>query len=225
MKIKTVVIGVLLNLFAVAARADVLATGQLLTPLSPDSASNISIPVPPSFDRSKPLWAVYQLVAVSADSDPEGEVVIDSSFEGVPVPITDSIVIFNPRNLNIDSSAGTLGQQLEALVGQRSPEELTEIFGAELYEAYVALNNKKGAYLTGNVSRVYQHDSKTELVLLTNVERAKGIQPVMVNVVVGQGDIPAQYQKSSTASLAKDKLVMVIVAFLFGLFFWYVKRL
>lgn len=219
------VLFVLFNWYgASVASAEVLATGQLLTPLSPDATSNISIHVPQNFDRTKPVWAVYQLIAVSADSDPEGAVVIDSSFEGVPVPITDSIVIFKANNLNVDRSAGTLGQQLEALVGQRSPDELTEIFGVELYEAYIALNNKKGAYLAGNITKFYQHDGKTELVLLTSVERANGIQPVMVNVVVGQGDIPAQYQQSSSASLAKDKLVMAIIAFLVGVFFWYIKR-
>lgn len=226
MKLKPLVLlGMILSLFLIAtARGDVLATGQLITPLSPDATSNLDIHLPQTFDPGKPVWAVYQMVAVSADSDPEGEIVIDSSFEGVPVPISDSIVIFKAGNLDVDHSAGTLGQQFEALVGQRSPEELIEIFGAELHEAYVALNNKKGSYLTGNIARVYQHGGKADLVLLARVERATGIQPVMVNVVVGQGDIPAQYQKSSSASLAKDKLMMAVIAFLLALIFWFIKR-
>ncbi|PUA27243.1 MAG: hypothetical protein B0W54_11595 [Cellvibrio sp. 79] len=205
------------------AQAGVLVTRQILTPLIPDAESNISILVPSGVDPDKPVWAVYQLVAISADSDPQGEVVIDSSFEGVPTAINESIVIFNANNLTINKSSGTLGEQLKAQVGERSPEELKEIFGVEMYAAYAALNRKEGSYLTGSMIKTYHPDGKKELILLTSVERANGIQPVLISVVIGQGDIPAQYRNSGN-SLAKDKLVAVMIAFFLGLFIWFIRR-
>lgn len=212
------------NIFSVAsARGEVLATEQLLTPLSPESVSNASIHVPKPFDPNKPVWVVYQLVAVSAASNPEGEIVIDSSFEGVPTPINDSVVILKARDLKIDHSAGELESQLQALVGKRSPEELIEIFGEDLYEAYAALNKKEGAYITGNIIKMYNPGGRTDLVLLASVERASGIQPVLINIIVGQGDIPKQYQDSS-GSLAKDKLVAVIIGLLVIVFFLFMRR-
>jgi len=219
-----VLVAVIANLLlANGARSEVLATGQLVTPLSPDATSSLDIHIPQPFNSDKPLWAVYQLVAVSAAADPVGEIVIDSSFEGVLTPINESIVIFKVRDLKVDRSAGELETQLQALVGKRSPDELKEIFGDALYEAYLALTKKEGAYLSGNITKVYEPGGRSELVLMASVERASGIQPVMINIVVGQGDIPKQYQDSS-GSLARDKLVAVIIALLVIAFFFFIRR-
>lgn len=215
---------VLLPLFVASVNAGVLANGQLVTPTIPDADTSISIHVPPSFDPNKPVWAIYQLVAISAQSEPVGEVVLDSSFEGVLTPIVDSVVIFKADDLKVDKSAGTLGDQLKALVGERSPEELKAIFGEDMYAAYEALNKKEGAYLTGAITKTYHPGGKKDLVLLTSMERTKGIQPVLISVVIGQGEIPAQYQNAAGNSLAKDKLVAAIIAFFLLLFFWFIKR-
>jgi len=192
------------------AKAVVLATGQLITPLMPDMKKHLSISVP-SVDPTKPVWVSYQLVGVSAAAKPEGEIVLSSSFEMIPVPMGDSFVTFKARNLKVDKSAGTVGNQLKALAGERKPEELKEIFGEEMYAAYVALNKQEGVYVSGNIYREYDIAGNTGLLLLTGIERATDIQPVLINVVVGQGEVPAQYRGAD--NLLAEKFLTALIAF------------
>lgn len=208
-------------LFSAVAKAGELVSDHLITPLVPDMKKYISISVPPAFDPNKPVWVVYQLVGVSADPRPKGEIVLDSSFEMVPTPINDSIVIFKTSDLKVDKSAGALGNQLEGIAGKRKPEELKEIFGEEMYAAYEALNKKEGVYVSGSITKVYDVGGKNDLVLSASVTRAKGIQPVVLNIVIGQGDIPEKYHGNS--SLVIEKLIAAIISILIAVV-WLIKR-
>lgn len=208
-------------LFSAVAKAGVLVTDQLVTPLMPHMKKYVSIPVPPTFDSNKPVWVVYQLVGVSAASHPEGEIVLDSSFEMVPTPMADTVAIFKARDLKVNKSSGALGNQLSVIAGERKPEELREMFGEEMYAAYEALNKQEGVYVSGNVTKTYDVKGSKGLLLSAGVTRAKGIQPVVINVVIGQGDIPEQYQGNS--SLVIEKLIAAIISILIAVV-WLIKR-
>jgi hypothetical protein len=173
------------------ALAGVLATQQLPTPLAPDMPSNLSIPVPPNVDPNAPIWVAYRTLALSADASPSGEIVLDGSFEGVATPINASIVIFNADAMSVSTSAGTIKQQFDAMFGQRSPEQMKTLLGAELHAAYAAVNAGTGRILDGTIVKTLPALGKNDGVLLVSVERASGIQPVGVFVTVGQGDPPA----------------------------------
>ena len=120
------------------ALAGVLTTQTLPTPLAPDMQSRMSITMPPNVDPNAPIWVSYRTMALSAEASPTGEIVLDGSFEGVPTPINASIVTFTPDAMTISSSAGTIKQQFEAMHGQRSPQEMQTLLGAELHAAYEA---------------------------------------------------------------------------------------
>ncbi len=205
-------------------QAEVLATKQLLTPLIPDASRHMSVPVAVAHDPQKPVWVVYQLVGISAESDPEGEVVVDASFEMVPIPITDSVLIFKASDMKIETSAGALDEQVKAMIGERSPDEMREIFGEEMYAAYLALSKKEGSYLIGNITKTYEVGEPEGLSLLTSVARARGVQPVVLNVIIGQGDIPEQYRNSFMSSLEADKVVAAIISLLLAVFFIFRRK-
>ncbi len=133
----------------------------------------MSVPVTVAYDPKKPVWVVYQLVGVSAESDPEGVVVVDASFEMVPVPITDSVLIFKASDMKVEKSAGALDEQVKAMIGDRSPEEMRELFGEEMYAAYLALSKKEGSYVIGNITKTYDVGEPEGLNLLTSVARAR----------------------------------------------------
>lgn len=205
-------------------QAEVLATKQLLTPLIPDATRHMSVPVAVAHDPHQPVWVVYQMVGISAESDPEGEVVVDASFEMVPIPITDSVLIFKASNMKIEKSAGALDEQVKAMIGERSPEEMREIFGEEMYAAYLALSKKEGSYVIGNITKTYNVGEPEGLNLLTSVERARGVQPVVLNVIIGQGDVPEQYRNSFLSSLNAEKLIAAIISLLLALFFIFRRK-
>lgn len=173
------------------ALAGVLATQQLPTPLAPDMASSLSIPMPPNVDPNAPIWVSYRTLALSADASPKGEIVLDGSFEGVATPINASIVKFTPDAMTVSTSSGTIKQQFETMYGQRSPQEMQALLGAELYAAYEAANAGSGRILDGTVVKTLPALGKTDGVLLVSVERASGMQPAGIIVTVGQGDPPA----------------------------------
>lgn len=173
------------------ALAGVLATHQLPTPLVPDMPSSLSIPMPPNVDPSAPIWVSYRALALSAEASPSGEIVLDGSFEGVATPITASTVNFSSDAMTVSTSAGTIKQQFESMFGQRSPEEMKTLLGADLYAAYEATNAGTGRILDGTIIKTLPALGKTEGTLLVSVERASGIQPVGIIITVGQGDPPA----------------------------------
>lgn len=173
------------------ALAGVLAAQTLPTPLAPDMPRSLSIPMPPNVDPNAPIWVSYRTLALSAESSPTGEIVLDGSFEGVATPINASIATFTPDAMTISTSSGTIKQQFETMYGQRSPQEMQSLLGADLYAAYEAANAGTGRILDGTVVKTLPALGKSEGVLLVSVERASGLQPVGIFVTVGQGDPPA----------------------------------
>ncbi|GGY81818.1 hypothetical protein GCM10011613_28150 [Cellvibrio zantedeschiae] len=195
-----------------SAQAAVLATSQLVTPLIPGSQKSLSIDLL-SIDPKQPVWVIYQMVGVSADAKPEGEMVLDSSFEMIPLSMGDSVVVFKPKNMEIVKATKGLGDQLTANVGERKPEELKAMFGADMYAAYEAISRNEGTYLTGTIVKEYQTDGKRDVRLMTSFNRVKGIQPVMLNVIVGQGEIPARYKQFGKKSLSPEKIITALISF------------
>lgn len=206
------------------ASANVLARDQLGTPLAPDANSRLSIDTPGVLP-GQPVWVVYEVVAVSASSSPEGEIVLDGSFEGIATPLSDSTVVLQAEAMEASASAGTIGQQLEAIAGPRTSDELRALFGNELYDAYQALNAGSGRILTGRTVKTLPALGSDQGRLLVSVERAGGIQPVLVSVTVGQGDIPAEYRAapvSSSSAFRAGKLIGILL--FFGLIAWFFLR-
>lgn len=179
-----------------AAQASVLASEQLPTPLAPDMPSRLSISMPANVDPNAPIWVAYRVLALSAGSSPEGEIVVEGSFEGVATPITASVVVFTPDAMSVTTSAGTIRPQFEAIHGPRSPEQMKSLLGAELHAAYEAANAGTGRVLDGTLIKTLPALGANEGILLVSVERARGLQPVGVFVTVGQGEVPASITAS-----------------------------
>ncbi len=214
-----------LSLAVGPASGVVVATDKMMMPLSPSAESNrLQLMSTAPLDPRRPVWVSYELFAISASDKPVGDIVLDAALEGVPTPIGDSIIVFSAEKLTRTASAGTIGTRLEAQAGKRTPEEMTEAFGPELYATFKALNERTGSMLSGTVVKVYQPPGKTEARLLVSVERAKGMQPVLVNVVMGQGEMPAQPQASTSGSKFKmESIIGSVVLFVIALF-WLLRR-
>jgi hypothetical protein len=176
------------------ARAGVLATELLPMPLAPDMKRSTQVFMPEGHDPKQPTWVSYKLMAVSPTADPEGQVVVTGMFEREPTPAPASAVLFEPRDLHVSESAGTLQQQFEQSFGKRSEAELRALWGDDMYEAYVAVNAGTGRLLDGTAVRELPPLSQGDPILLVSVENARGIQPAGLLVTVGQGEIPPEHQ-------------------------------
>ncbi|HVK98196.1 MAG TPA: hypothetical protein VM553_00215 [Dongiaceae bacterium] len=215
---------ILCSLFALPVQAGVLAQDQLIMPLSPSSPGpHLKLPITGAIDPNKPIWVAYQLIAVSAADEPVGKIVLEGSPEGVPVDIKDLKVVFLADKLQQTKSAGTIGTQLEAQVGKRTPQELAEVMGPELYAAYVALNEKRGAILQGIKVKKYGPMGNNEPLLLVSVEVAEGIQPLLVKVTAGQGDMPPDIQAAADSELSPSHLAWGALA-IFLVLVWFRRR-
>lgn len=65
-------------------------------------------------------------------------------FEREPTAPTAGTVLFEPRDLRVTTSAGTIQQQFEQSFGKRSESELRTTWGDAMYDAYVAVNAGTG---------------------------------------------------------------------------------
>jgi hypothetical protein len=176
------------------AQAGVLATELLPMPLAPEMKSSTQLYLPEAFDPKQPTWVSYTLIAVSPTDEPEGQVVVTGMFEREPTAPTAGTVLFEPRDLRVTTSAGTIQQQFEQNFGKRSESELRSIWGDAMYDAYVAVNAGTGRLLDGIAVRELPPLSQGDPILLVSVENAKGIQPAGLLITVGQGEIPAEHQ-------------------------------
>lgn len=199
---------ILCCVLAASAQAGVVAEDQLFTPLAPSSPRNNVRLSAESLDPAKPIWVAYKLIAVSASDNPTGKIVLDAAPEGVPVDIKDLKVVFLAENLKQSESAGTIGKQLEAQVGQRSPQELTEILGPELYAAFLALNEKRGTILQGTKVKTYGPTGTSDATLLASIDAAEGMQPMLIKVTMGQGDMPPELAAAAETRLPLSTLLL-----------------
>lgn len=176
------------------AQAGVLATELLPMPLAPEMKRSTQLYLSDAFDPTKPTWVSYTLIAISPTQDPEGQVVVTGMFEREPTSPTAGTVLFEPRDLQVTESAGTIDEQFEQNFGTRSEAELRAMFGDAMYEAYTAVNAGTGRLLNGTAVRELPPLAQGDPILLVNVENAKGIQPAGLMITVGQGEIPAEHQ-------------------------------
>lgn len=183
--------------FSAAAAAAQLASTVLLTPLAPHQKSSVSIPMPAGLAPDQPVWVAYELVALSATDDGDGELGIEQSFEGVKTSTREFFATFHAREMQAQKSAGTVAAQLEQIAGHHEPAELRQLMGAELHAAYEAVNAGNGRILTGRSVHRLAAPERSDAPLLIAVERAQGMQPVALKVSVGQGDLPREFQQKT----------------------------
>lgn len=210
------------------ALAGVLASQQLVTPLAPDMPSRLSIPMPSTLDPKASIWVAYRVVALSADADPAGEIVVEGSFEGVPTPITATLAVFDPGDMRVMTSAGSIQQQFEAVHGPRSPEQMKTLLGADLHAAYEAVNAGTGRILDGTRVKTLPALGTHEGTLLVAVERASGMQPIGLFVTVGQGEMPADITASAGAAESSVAYrigrILGMLLFVWLLYWFFVAR-
>lgn len=203
------------------AQAAILAKGVLTAPFAPNAPGRLSLTVSENLDPTQPIWVSYRMLAMSASSSPSGEVALEGSFEGVPTPIQQMMVEFTPDEMTVGTSGGTIEAQFEANYGKRSPGEMQSLLGAELFQAYQAVNAGNGRTLDGTIVKRLPPLGETAGTLLVSAERASGIQPVGVIITVGQGEIPAELAGGGEASSMPYRIgrVLGIAAFI-GLMYW-----
>lgn len=217
-----VVIAALVLLACPLARAGTLATAMVNVPLAPGSRPGASITLP-GLDPSRPVWVAYRVIALSADARPRGEVVMEASFEGVATPVSDLYARMEADDMDV-GSGDAVGTQLQQITGGRSTAELKAAFGEDLHAAYEAVVAGRGATLDGKRVQTLPAPGQADVPLDVTVSRASGMQPVLVAITVGQGDVPADVAPSVEKQGAfRFGRALGILGFL-GLIGWLVLR-
>jgi len=186
----------LLWLLPVAAHAGELARSTMAVPLAPAGSPHLTLPMPATLDPDEEVWVAYRMIAISANPHPTGDIVVSGSFDGAKTPLGEMTVVFTPSRMQKTASAGTIGQRFEAAYGKRTDAELVSALGQGLFDAYVALNRKSGAILQGAVLKTLPAPGAERPPLLVTVERDSDLHPAGLEVIVGQGDLPADVRSS-----------------------------
>lgn len=171
-------------------RAGTLGTGQLLVPLAPGAEPRLRIFMQSGVAPDQPMWVVYDLVALSPDDSGKGRTALEGSIEGVITPANDMLVTFRADEMESGAGAGTAPEHLAKIAGERSSSELQQLMGSDMYAAYQAFNAGSGRVLTGRIVRHLPPPDTTEAIMLVSVERTEGMQPLSLQVAVGQGELP-----------------------------------
>jgi len=175
------------------ARADVLATEDLVNPTALSGQDRIRI-VGLKVDPSKPVWVSYSLFALSAEADRKGEVVVEGSPEGVAVPIADSRVRFSAERMTVLRSSEKVASRLKKEAAGRSRDEMIATMGPQLYKAFEALMRNEGQGFAQTIVKSYRVSGDGDLVFSASLVKIDTLQPVLLRVAVGQGDIPGEYR-------------------------------
>jgi len=206
--------------FSPLAGAAVLARDELLTPFAPQAPRKALSLQATSIDPSKPIWVSYSVLAISASERPSGDLVLEASFDGIALPLTDSRMSFAADRMTSMPRTGTLVGGLDAEVGKRSKEELDEALGPELNAALQALVAKKGTILGKTIVKTYAATGRNEVRLLASFVKSSAVQPMSLTVVVGQGEIPAEskdaFSKYTTDPSWNGKVLAAVISFAFA---------
>ena len=212
----------LLSTIAWTSRADavVLAKDAWLMPTAPDADGNRRRLSVQGLDPQQPVWIGYRLTAASAQSRPEGEIRLEGVIEGVPTPLPQMNVRFPAGDLHRAefTQPGRISALLGQQVGERSPEELRESFGDTLYEVFEAADAGRGSLLTGATLRRHAAPGESEAVVLVTLEEVTGMQPLLIELQVGQGEVPAEFQSSGfkVSPLLRSLLSVGFLALVIG---------
>lgn len=174
--------------------AAVLARDLWLMPLAPDAGGPHRQLRVDGLDPGKPVWIAYRLVAVAPSLEPEGTIRLEGVLEGVPTNPAQMVVSLDADDLKQAPSAGTIGTLLEQQIGKRSPDQLRAMMGPDLYAAFEALNARRGSILDGATLRHHPAPGLDEATVLVSIEEATGIQPMLIELQVGQDEPPPGFR-------------------------------
>ena len=59
---------------------------------------------------------------------------------------------------------------------------------------------------------------------MATVDRASGIQPVLIKIIAGQGDIPPEYEQFGKKPLSPERLITAIIAFAIAGYWLFSRR-
>lgn len=223
--IYTILLTCLLGLLPSLSFAQVFKQITVVAPASPITAANdLNIYTTVTPDQNQEIWVTYNLFAVSDQDKPAGKIVLESMPELTKTPMSDTVVTFNANDMtSVKSKSGKFKQMFEKQAGNRTEKELVDTFGPDLTKVILALKENKGAMLTQNITKHFPAPNKNNLVLLTSIEKVEGIQPALITITVGQGDIPEQYKKdflgeTSSVSHNKTSIIALIILLIAGFF-------
>ncbi|WP_462114234.1 hypothetical protein [Lysobacter xanthus] len=220
--VRTFVAALLLGL-AAPSHAATLATQQLVTPLIPGAHHSATIGVP-GMDPSRPVWVAYRVVGLSSSKSPTGAVHFSNSFDGIALPATDMMWRMDATDMR-SGDTDSLRTQLQALAAQRSEPQLAATLGPGMHAAYKAVLTGDASSVDGRAVRVLPAPGRSDTALDVSVEGAEGVQPVLVAVTVGQGDVPAEFATATPGASAAFGLGKVLfVLMLAGALLWWWRR-
>jgi hypothetical protein len=139
------------------------------------------------------------------------------------VDLGKSMVRFEAAKLTLKRPDAAVQQQLEAAAGGSSPQEQEARLGAGMAQALAAARSGKGTLVLGTQIRQYDAPGKSELIFSTSVERTQDIQPVAIQVSLGQGEPPVSAAERDRA-YKKDKVWAGVFGLLFVVGFWWWRR-
>ena len=227
MRISLVLCGLLpmLLFLSTGSHAVVLATEQLSMPLAPAAPKrNLSLPVA-HLDPDKQVWVSYSLLAASASEKATGDVVLDASFEGIPISLPNNLVTFKPSKLQRSQPGAGSGEKVQSMVGDRPPAELEKTLGRDLSVIFESLKQRRGSAYQGTIVKVYGPLRRREAVLIGSFQLPSDVQPLVLSVSVGQGEIPPALADGKGAEL--DSLAAKVIALAGSLIvalLWWRKR-
>lgn len=218
MNFKTAFSAALLAIFALPYPALAINLEQsLIAPLAPQGNNRLAIHAE-NLDPAKPVWVAFTVVALSKDKAPVGKISVDAFPENIPIRGMGSMVVFSAEDGTPLPQSGEFGRMLTEKIGTRSPEELRQAFGPALAEAAEARAANQGSAIGHTIVRRYDLGGKTEVDFKTSVENADGIQPLLLTVTLGQGDIPEAVSSRFTGGLttrsSHTRLIVSSISFL-----------
>ncbi len=215
----------LLGLTPLAQRATAaeLARDTLRLPLAPVTKQRALHVSAQGLDPAKPVWVKFELTGLSASEQPTGDLVLDAMPLEQRVDLGKSMVRFEAAKLTLKRPDAAVQQQLDAAAGGSSPQEQEARLGAGMAQALEAARSGRGTLVLGTQIRQYDAPGKAELSFSTSVERTQDIQPVAIQVTLGQGEPPVSAAEKER-SYKKDKVWAGVFGLLFVLGFWWWRR-
>lgn len=203
----------------VMAASKILAQERFIAPLSPENPTgSLKMAASAKADSTLPLWVSYKVLAISPKDKPNGRIVIDSVPELAKVPMGDSIVVLKSDDMDEVPRSGKFAEKFDKQAGGKSPEEIEAVFGKNLTQSILALRENKGSMFEKNIIKTYPVPEGGDVILLASIDKAEDLYPALVEITMGQGDVPDEYKSNfsggGSKSMKSEKFIAALISFL-----------
>lgn len=142
-----------------------------------------------------PVWVIVNYIASPKDQSKNGTTTFDIMPEGIPVPAGTSFAIFQSQYMAKFIKENSISITMSGVTKTFSADDLQKLMSKEDFEKFKASLADSEKLLQLIQIKTFSIPAKDETDIGVSINTMENMEPVSVEIAIGQGAIPAKVQE------------------------------